>query len=101
MVRTPILSGGGRHGAMLRPVDGGAERRMYERLRPLDPERFAERALRAVARNRAIVILPGWWRLFWWLDRLSPALGDQVWRRFFDKTRAELWPESDGDGLPP
>jgi hypothetical protein len=41
----------------------------------MDPNRFAEKALRAVARNRAIIIIPWWWRIWWWVNRLSPSLG--------------------------
>ena len=35
---------------------------------------FAERALRAVFRNDAIIIVPAWWKAWWYLERLSPAL---------------------------
>jgi hypothetical protein len=41
----------------------------------MDPNRFAEKALRAVARNRAIIVIPWWWRMVWWVNRLSPSLG--------------------------
>ncbi len=56
-------------------------RKVVERQRPMAPERFAEQALRAVARNRAIVLIPSWWRLIWWLDRLPPSLGIFVGRK--------------------
>jgi hypothetical protein len=45
------------------------------------PERFAEEALRAVARNRAIIVIPSWWRIVWWLNRLSPSLGLYLGRK--------------------
>jgi hypothetical protein len=35
---------------------------------------FARRALDAVMQNDAIIVLPGWWKVFWYLERLSPAL---------------------------
>jgi hypothetical protein len=35
---------------------------------------FAERALRAVLRGDAIIVVPAWWKAFWYLERLSPAL---------------------------
>ena len=38
------------------------------------PDKFAERALRAVLRNDAIIIVPAWWKALWYLERLSPAL---------------------------
>jgi short-subunit dehydrogenase len=34
---------------------------------------FARKALDAVARNEAIIVIPSWWKLFWWMNRLSPS----------------------------
>jgi hypothetical protein len=52
------------------------------------PERFAERVLRAVSRNDAIIIVPGWWKAFWYLDRLSPAISAQAARLSLKRLRA-------------
>ena len=30
--------------------------------------------LRAVLRGDAIIVVPAWWKAFWYLERLSPAL---------------------------
>jgi hypothetical protein len=54
---------------------------MVEYQRPMAPERFAEKALRAVAKNRAIIVIPSWWRVVWWLNRLSPGLGFYLGRK--------------------
>jgi hypothetical protein len=35
---------------------------------------FAERALRAVMRGDGIIVVPTWWKVIWYLERLSPAL---------------------------
>jgi NADP-dependent 3-hydroxy acid dehydrogenase YdfG len=71
-IRTPALTGGkfGR-------VPGISDEELlksWERTRPMAPEKFAERALRAVLRGDAIIVLPTWWKAFWYLERLSPAL---------------------------
>jgi NAD(P)-dependent dehydrogenase (short-subunit alcohol dehydrogenase family) len=76
VIRTPILAGGeyGRY-------DGANEEKLlkfWEALRPMAPEKFAERALRAVLRGDAIIVVPGWWKAFWYLERLSPALSMRV-----------------------
>lgn len=47
--------------------------RLVERPRPMAPADFARHALNAVARNKAIIIVPGGWKLLWWLNRLSPS----------------------------
>ena len=40
----------------------------------VEPDAFAERALHAVLRNRAIIVVPQWWKALWYLERVSPAL---------------------------
>ena len=100
VVRTEILDNAGRHGQMLRPIDPETHRRLWQRLRPLDPDTFAKRALRQVARNRAIIVVPTRWRLLWWLNRLSPALGDRVSARLFETTLREFFPNTGNDSEP-
>jgi NAD(P)-dependent dehydrogenase (short-subunit alcohol dehydrogenase family) len=74
VIRTPALIDGGKYGKLLQAIPQDAQQNLFERQRPMSPERFAEQALRAVARNQAIIIIPSWWRLVWWLYRLSPSL---------------------------
>jgi NAD(P)-dependent dehydrogenase (short-subunit alcohol dehydrogenase family) len=71
-IRTPILTFGeyGRY----QGVSDEQLLKFWEPMRPMAPEKFAPRALRAVLRNKAIVVVPAWWRVPWYLDRLSPAL---------------------------
>ena len=63
---------------------------MWERLRPMDVDVFAERVLKQVFRNKAIIIEPKSWRVLWLLDRLSPTLGETVARFAVKRMRAEL-----------
>jgi hypothetical protein len=48
----------------------------------------------AVAKNRAIIVIPTWWRIVWWLNRLSPSLGFYLGRKSleFVKRTAERLP---------
>jgi NADP-dependent 3-hydroxy acid dehydrogenase YdfG len=73
-IRTPILSGGqfGRVG--FPGVSEEQMRAMWERFRPMDPDRFARRALSAIAADKAIIVFPRWWKIMWYLERLSPWL---------------------------
>jgi NAD(P)-dependent dehydrogenase (short-subunit alcohol dehydrogenase family) len=80
VIRTPILQGG-KYGKMLGPVPPEQLQSYWERLRPMPPERFARQVLEAVRRNRAIIVVPSRWKIFWWLNRLSPSLGMYVSRR--------------------
>jgi NAD(P)-dependent dehydrogenase (short-subunit alcohol dehydrogenase family) len=75
VIRTPMMTGG-QYGRM--NITGLSDeevlKKFWERLRPLAPEVFAERALRAVLRGDAIIVVPAWWKAWWYLERLSPAL---------------------------
>ncbi len=74
VIRTPILTGGRYGRTDIAGISDEEILKMWERLRPMAPEKFAERALRAVLRGDAIIVVPAWWKAFWYLERLSPAL---------------------------
>ena len=59
-IRTPILAGGkyGRYNG----VSDEQLLKFWEAFRPMAPEKFAERALRAVLRGDAIIVVPAWWK---------------------------------------
>jgi NAD(P)-dependent dehydrogenase (short-subunit alcohol dehydrogenase family) len=77
-IRTPILTGGQYGRINITGVSDEELLKSWERLRPMAPEKFAERALRAVLRGDAIIVVPAWWKAFWYLERLSPALSMRV-----------------------
>ncbi|MGZ5362904.1 MAG: SDR family NAD(P)-dependent oxidoreductase [Mycobacterium sp.] len=78
VIRTPILTGG-EYGRINGPGLTSEEfQKSWERLRPMAADKFAKRVLRAVLRNDAMIIVPGWWKAWWYLERLSPALALRV-----------------------
>ncbi len=85
-VRTAILEGGGKYGKMLIDLSPEQHRQMWEmieKFKPLSPNMFAKRALDSVAKNKAIIIVPAWWKLIWLLNRFFPSAGlDLVGKRF-------------------
>jgi len=87
VIRTPLLGAGRRNMPWLTP---DKSREIWERMRPMPADEFARQALDAVEQNRAIIIVPRWWKLFWYVDRLSPALGEAVASHFHARTRREL-----------
>jgi len=90
VVRTPILEGGGKYGKMLVDIPPEQIRRLLEKLKPMSPDLFAKKVLNSVAKNKAIIIVPTWWKLFWWINRLSPSLGIFLAQRRFQKMQKEL-----------
>jgi NAD(P)-dependent dehydrogenase (short-subunit alcohol dehydrogenase family) len=93
VIRTPILDGLGKYGKTVQPISAERQRAMMERFRPMDPRKFAEKVLRAVARNRAIIIVPAWWRIFWWVNRLSPWVTEWLMAKSLSHARATLLEE--------
>jgi short-subunit dehydrogenase len=90
VIRTPILEGGGKYGKMLVEVSPEKLRDARERFTPMSPRIFAEKVLNAVAKNKAIIIFPSWWKLFWWTNRLSPSLGISLAQKRFQDTIKKL-----------
>jgi NAD(P)-dependent dehydrogenase (short-subunit alcohol dehydrogenase family) len=87
LVRTPILDGGARHGRLGLFLDSASRRLLWERLRPMDVDAFARRALDDVARNRAVIVHPAWWRALRLLDGVLPSLVDAFTRRELARAR--------------
>ena len=88
-IRTPILHGG-KYGKQLMNLSDEQLLEIFEKLKPMSPDVFAKKALNAVAKNKAIIILPSFWKLLWWLNRLSPALGMALIQNRFKKMKKEL-----------
>jgi NAD(P)-dependent dehydrogenase (short-subunit alcohol dehydrogenase family) len=88
VIRTPILEGGGRHGRVRETLDAATQKRLWERLRPMDADTFAVKALDDVARDRAVIVHPAWWRLLRLLNGVAPSLADGLGRRELEKVRA-------------
>jgi NADP-dependent 3-hydroxy acid dehydrogenase YdfG len=86
VIRTPIL-GGGKYGRLHRGVSDEQLLKFWEAFRPMAPEKFAERALRAVLRGDAIIVVPAWWKAFWYLERLSPAISMRAGRLALKRIR--------------
>jgi len=90
VIRTPILESGGKYGKMLVEIPPEKIREMWEKFKPMAPDMFAGKALDLIARNKAIIIVPSWWKLYWWLNRLSPSFGISFAEKWFKKIQKEL-----------
>jgi NAD(P)-dependent dehydrogenase (short-subunit alcohol dehydrogenase family) len=90
VIRTPILEGGGKYGKMLIDIPPEQMRRLWEKLKPMSPNIFAKKVLNSVAKNKAIIIAPSWWKRFWWVNRLSPSFGIFLAQKRFQKVQKEL-----------
>jgi NAD(P)-dependent dehydrogenase (short-subunit alcohol dehydrogenase family) len=90
IVRTAILTGG-RYGRLnVAGLDDEKALALVEQTRPMEADVFAEKALRAVARGKAIIVIPRWWIALWYIDRLSPSLAMRLAEVALDQMRVRL-----------
>jgi NAD(P)-dependent dehydrogenase (short-subunit alcohol dehydrogenase family) len=87
VVQTPLLDGGGQFGKVFDQVDPDRMHQMWKRMRPMSAEAFAEKSLRDVAKNKAIIVWPIGGKLFWLIDRLSPSLSIKMARNLYDSNQ--------------
>jgi len=92
VIRTPILMAGKYGRTNLAPDAEPTMMKLWEQLRPMDVRVFARKALRQVARNVPIIIVPSWWKMFWIVERLSPALSLWLWGKMYERMHRELAP---------
>ena len=85
-IKTPMVLGGPSHRDLQLEL-GIAQRENWQRLVPMEPQRFAQKALRQIARNKSIIIIPSWWRLMWCLDRASPTLSILFAQKLFERLK--------------
>ena len=89
VIRTAILRGG-EYGRLKVPVSPQESEERLERLRPMDANLLAKKVLGDVSRNRAIIIYPRWWKVFWYLERISPGLSERLGEAFVEGARRDL-----------
>ncbi len=89
VVKTAILDGGKYHRELV-DISDELKDKFWKIFRPISPEKFAGKVLNQVAANRQIIIVPSWWRMGWWLQRISPALACRFARLSFGWARKQL-----------
>ncbi len=95
VIRTPMAECGGKFGKSYSNISPELSRLLLEKARPMSPDLFAKKVLDAVARNRAIIIEPAWWRLLWMIQRFLPEYSITLAQKNFKRTLIKLgiWPK--------
>jgi len=88
-VKTPILDSG-KFGRWTRNYPPDKVNRLMNSTRPMPVDSFVKIALKQIAKNRAIIVLPAYYKAVWWLTRLSPVLGVRLSTKLFLKMRKML-----------
>ena len=77
-IRTPILTGGKFGRTNQEGVTDENLLGLWEPMRPMDPDVFAAKVVAQLARNPAIIVVPAWWRLMWYLERIAPSASERI-----------------------
>lgn len=92
-IRTAILDNGGKYGKTLVKLSAEQQRlisEMIDKFKPMDPNLFARKALNAIAKNKAIIVLPKLYMIFWWIHRFFPSLGIFLARQSYQSNQKKL-----------
>ena len=89
LVRTPIIHGG-KYGRWIRNYPIDKVTKFMESTRPIPLDKFIPPALKQIARNKAIIIIPGMYRVLWRMYRISPCFGISLSRWLFHGMRKQL-----------
>ena len=89
LVNTPILDGG-RYGKWIRDYPKDKVVEFMEGTKPIAVEKFVQLALKQIARNKAIIVIPFMYRAVWRLYRISPLLGIAFARMLFNMMGKQL-----------
>ncbi len=93
LVRTAMLDNGGKYGKSLVELTDKQQQlisEMFEKLKPMDPNLFACKALNYVAKNKAIIVFPNLNKVFWCINRLFPSFGMFLGRHFYQNAQRKL-----------
>ncbi len=92
-IRTAILEDGGKYGKTLIELTGEQRQlisRMIDKMRPMDPSLFARKALTCVAKNKAVIVWPRVYHVFWLINRLFPSLGMFLGQQSYQNNQKKL-----------
>ncbi|MEJ2157731.1 MAG: hypothetical protein P8X96_20575 [Desulfobacteraceae bacterium] len=92
-IRTDILDNGGKYGKTLIQLSAKQQQlvtEMINNLKAMDPGVFSRKALNCIVKNKAIIVLPKFYKVFWWLNRLSPSLGMFLGRQSYQNSQRKL-----------
>ena len=85
-IRTPMYDGGGEFGRVSSKYPHEEFEKIMKKYHPMDANVFAKKALKMVAKNRPIIIVPRrLYKFMWFVNRLWPSFGLYLARKESDK----------------
>lgn len=95
-IRTPMMENGGKYGRNYTRIDPAISSQIAERFKPMSPDLFACKSLEAIAKNKAMIIEPPWWRWVWRFYRLFPEYSINLSQKAFKMIliKTGMWPKT-------
>ncbi len=90
IIRTPLAENGGKFGKSYSRMSPELRKQTLEKVKPMRPDLFAKKVLDAVAKNRAIIIEPSWWKWFWRIQRLLPEYSITLSQKSFKSIQNKI-----------
>jgi len=88
-IRSPMLEKGGKYGKTYDVPDDVMEE-YWKKYNPTAPEVVVPGVLNKIAKNKAIIFCPSYWKIFWWIYRFFPSIAFNIGRKRFADIRAKL-----------
>ena len=79
-IQTPLIEQGGKNGRWVGVHSEEKVRELFKGAQAMNSDKFAEQALKQIARNKPVIIIPSGYKLLWWIYRLSPSFGISIAR---------------------
>lgn len=77
-IQTPIMENVARRGRWVGACSEEKLNKFFDEAGGMDPDVFAEKALRQIAKKKPVIAIPLGYKIYWWINRLSPSLGISV-----------------------
>jgi NAD(P)-dependent dehydrogenase (short-subunit alcohol dehydrogenase family) len=79
-IQTPLIEQGGRDGRWVGAHSEEKVEKLFKGAQAMNSDKFAEKALKQIAQNKPVIVIPSGYKLLWWIYRLSPSLGISIAR---------------------
>jgi NAD(P)-dependent dehydrogenase (short-subunit alcohol dehydrogenase family) len=74
-VQTAIMEEGARSERWAGVYSEEKLKKFFAQTQGMDPDIFVEKALRQIVQKKPVIVIPLGYKIVWWINRLSPALG--------------------------
>jgi NAD(P)-dependent dehydrogenase (short-subunit alcohol dehydrogenase family) len=88
-IRTPVIEDLGKNERWAGNYSEEQLKQFVNGISGMDPDLFAEKALKQIAKNKPVMIIPASYKFLWWANRLSPSfaisMATQIYQGIFRK----------------